>query len=294
MDKKKKKKIRNGLFAVAIVAIVLFAGRTLLKPKPIPLEEVVTKASDITTWYSFAGNIEANNRETILAERSATIDEIYVTEGELVVEGKDLLNPSMGTNPEAGMDGEIAEIFVEENETVAPGAKLVTIVDYTDLEVSVKVDEYELAAVTAGKEVQVRVSAIDQTFSGVVESISKEGSIINGVTYFMAVVKLEYHEALKVGMSAEVTLLKSEVKNAITLPMTAIQFNDDNTAYVLKKGTEGLPVKIAIVTGINDGKLVEIISGVAVGDTILLGEMADAGGFGFGGGMGRNPQDGDN
>lgn len=286
--------MRNWVLVIAGLAVVGFVGNTLLSQKTVPYESVRAKTSDITTWYSFAGNIEANNRETILSQRSATIDEIFVAEGELVAKGKDLLNPSSGDNPEAGMDGEVAEIFVEENETVSPGTKLMTLVDYTDLEVSVKVDEYELAAVTPGKEVQVRISAIDQVFPGVVERIAKEGTIQNGVTYFLAVVKLEYQEALKVGMSAEVTLLKNEVKNAITLPMTAIQFNEDNTAYVYKKNAEGLPAKSPIETGINDGTTVEILGGVTVDEEILLGVNPTTGSFGFGGGMGRDNQDGEN
>jgi HlyD family secretion protein len=294
LDKKKKKRLRNWVLFAAGAAIVVFAGSRLLAPKPLTFESVLAESKDITTWYSFAGNIEANSRETILSERSATIDDIYVTEGELVKEGKDLLNPSSGVNPEAGMDGEVAEIYVEENQIVSPGAKLMMIVDYTDLSVSVKVDEYELAAVTAGKEVKVSVSAIGREFTGVVESISKEGSIINGVTYFLAVVQLQYDESLKVGMSAEVTLLKDEAKNVVTLPMAAIQFNDDNTAYVLKQGAEGIAIKSPITTGINDGKLVEILSGVNEDERILLGEPTEAAGFGLGSGMGRRLQDGDN
>ena len=294
MDKKKKKRLRNWVLVAAGAAVAVFVGSRLLAPKPLSYKSVLAESKDITTWYSFAGNIEANSRETILSERSATIDDIYVTEGELVKEGKELLNPSSGVNPEAGMDGEVAEIYVEENQTVSPGAKLMTIVDYTDLSVSVKVDEYELAAVTAGKEVKVSVSAIGREFTGVVESISKEGSIINGVTYFLAVVQLDYDESLKVGMSAEVTLLKDESKNVVTLPMAAIQFNDDNTAYVLKQGAEGIAIKSPITTGINDGKLVEILSGVNEDEKILLGEPTEAAGFGLGSGMGRGLQDGDN
>lgn len=294
MDKKKRKRLRNWLIVAAGAAIALFVGSRLLAQKPLTYESVVAESKDITTWYSFAGNIEANSRETILSERSATIDDIFVAEGELVAEGKDLINPSSGDNPEAGMDGEVAEIYVEENQTVSPGTKLMTIVDYTDLEVSVKVDEYELSSVTAGKEVKVSVSAIDKEFTGVVESISKEGSIINGVTYFLAVVQLDFDEALKVGMSAEVTLLKDEVKNVVTLPMTAIQFNDDNSAFVLKEGAEGIAVENQITTGINDGIIVEIVSGVSDGEKILLGETAKAAGFGIGSGIGRGFQDGEN
>lgn len=251
-------------------------------------ETVEAKTGDVITWYSFAGNIEANNREIILSDSPFTVGEIFVTEEEMVEAGTVLLESGGGDDPEAGIEGEVAEIFVKENETVSPGTKLMSIVDYKDLEVSVKVDEFELDAVTVGKEVTVRVNALDKEFGGTVLSLSKEGTVLNGVTYFMAVVQLDFDESLKVGMSAEVTLLKDEAKGAVTLPMSAIQFNDDNTPYVLKMGSEGKAVKSPITTGIHDGTLVEITEGVDSGESILLGEIVEAGGFGFGGGMGRD------
>lgn len=294
MDKRKKSKNRKWVFALVGVAVVVFAGSRIMAPKPMVYDTVEAKTGDVVTRYSFAGNIEANNREIVLSDRPFTVGEIVVTEEEVVESGTVLLESDGGDDPEAGIDGEVAEIFVKENETVSPGTKLMSIVDYSDLEVSVKVDEFELDAVTVGKDVTVRVNALDKEFSGTVESLSKEGTVLNGVTYFMAVVQLDYDESLKVGMSAEVTLLKDEVKGAVTLPMSAIQFNEDNTPYVLKMGTEGVAVKSPITTGIHDGTVVEITDGVDAGESILLSAITEPGGFGFGGGMGRESQDGEN
>jgi len=294
LEKRKKNKNRKWIFILAGAAIVLFAGSRLLAPKPVVYDTVEAETGDVITWYSFAGNIEANNREIVLSDSPFTVGEIFVTEGELVEAGTVLLESAAGDDPEAGIAGEVAEILVKENETVSPGTKLMSIVDYSDLEVSVKVDEFELGAVTAGKDVTVRVNALDKEFSGTVESLSKEGTVLNGVTYFMAVVQLDYDESLKVGMSAEVTLLKDEVKGAVTLPMSAIQFNEDNTPYVLKMGSEGIAEKSAITTGIHDGTVVEITEGVDAGESILLGKIAETGGFGFGGGMGRDLPEGEN
>lgn len=294
MEKRKKNKNRKWIFILAGAAVVLFVGSRLLTPKPVVYDTVEAETGDVITWYSFAGNIEANNREIVLSDSPFTVGEIFVTEGELVEAGTVLLESAAGDDPEAGIAGEVAEILVKENETVSPGTKLMSIVDYSDLEVSVKVDEFELGAVTAGKDVTVRVNALDKEFSGTVESLSKEGTVLNGVTYFMAVVQLDYDESLKVGMSAEVTLLKDEVKGAVTLPMSAIQFNEDNTPYVLKMGSEGIAVKSAITTGIHDGTVVEITEGVEAGESILLGKIAETGGFGFGGGMGRDLPEGEN
>ena len=294
MEKKKKKSKKKWIITLVGIAVVLFIGSRILVPKPMSYESVEGKSEDITTWYSFSGNIEANNREVLFADSPFTVAEILVEAGDLVEAGTELLEIESGENPASEMSGEITEVFVEENESVSPGTKLISIVDYSDLEVVVKVDEFELDAVTEGKEVVVRVNALDKEYSGTVESLSKEGTVMNGVTYFMAVVKLEDDDALKVGMSTEVTLLKEEVKGAVTLPMTAIRFHDDNTPYVLKKGTEGIAVEVDITTGIHDGTRVEIIEGVQVGESILLEETGQTSGFGIGGGLRQELPGGEN
>lgn len=293
MEKRKKSRNMKWVVIVGGIAVAVFAGSRLLAPKPVVHDTVLVASGDIITYYSFAGNIEANHREIVLSDRPFTVEEILVAVEDQVEVGTVLLESGEGDDPEAGIQGEVSEVFVKENESVSPGTKLMSIVDYSDLEVSVKVDEYELDAVTKGKGVVVRVNALEKEFSGKIESISKEGTVLNGVTYFMAVVQLDYDEALKIGMSAEVTLMKDEVKGAITLPMSAIQFNEDNTPYVLMMGSEGAAVKSAITTGIHDGTTVEITEGVKVGDTVLLEAMEVPGGFGFGGGMGRDLPEGE-
>lgn len=288
MEKRKKKRNRKWVFALIGLGLVLFIGSRILAPKPMVYDSVEAKTEDVITFYSFAGNIEANKREVLLSDSPFTVGEIHVEVGELIEAGAEILESGKEENPRSGIAGEVTEVFVQENESVSPGTKLVSIVDYSDLEVVVKVDEFELGAVIEGKEVTVRVNALDQEFRGTVESLSKEGTVMNGVTYFMAVVQLDYDDALKVGMSAEVTLLKDEAKDVVTLPMSAIQFNEDNTPYVLKRDSEGSAVKEDIVTGIHDGTRVEIIEGVEAGESILLGETAEAGGFGIGGGLRQN------
>ena len=283
MIKKKKSKMKKWIVIVAVVAIGAFFGNKLLTPKPLSYESVMAKSGDIATYYAFSGNIEAKNREIIIASRAAQIDEILVEKGELIEEGKDVINPSLGSNIEAGMDGEVAQILVEENDQVTPGTKLMEIVDYVNLMVSVKVDEFDLDAVQVGDEVLVKVTSLNKEIKGTISSISKEGQIISGVTYFIAEVDLEVDDTLKVGMSTEITLLAKESLGVVTLPMEAISFESDNTPYVLKPAADGAVVKEAITTGISDGMKVEILSGVTKDETVLYPKAAA---MGFGPGMG--------
>ncbi|MPM50847.1 hypothetical protein SDC9_97593 [bioreactor metagenome] len=142
-----------------------------------------------------------------------------------------------------------------------------------------------MAALAKGKETAVNIGALDKEIKGTISSISKEGQITNGVTYFMATIDLEKDESIKIGMSAEVTLLNSSAAGVVTLPMTVIQFDENNKPFVLKKDENGAPVKTEITTGINDGTIVEIKSGVKAGETILYQKVAaTTQGMGFTGG----------
>lgn len=288
MNKKRKPRYKKWIILVVVVGVIALVATKALTPKVVAYESVLAKTSDLTTFYSFSGNIEAKNREIILAERASQIDDLLVAEGELVEEGQDVINPSTGDNLEAGITGEVSKIFVNLNDQVNPGTKLVEIVDYANLQVSVKVDEYELPAVEVGKEVTVNVNSLDKEIKGTIESVSKEGEVMNGVTYFIAIIDLESDESLKVGMSTEITLVNSQVLGALTLPMAAIQFEADNSPFVFLEGLEKEAVKTVIETGVNDGTNVEITSGVQNGDKVLYNAKVTERTFtpGFGGGNG--------
>lgn len=264
---KKGKWITLSIIAIVVVGLVAFIA---LRPKKTIYESIVAKTADITTYYSFSGNIETKNRQTVLSEKVMQISTINVKEGDLVKEGDVLLKSTTGDEIKAKIAGEIVNLKVEESAQVMSGAKLMEIVDYDNLQVSVKVDEYDLKAVAVGKETTVKIDALGTEIKGTIASVSKEGQTLNGVTFFVTTIDLEKNDALKVGMSTEVTMLSEKATGVVTLPIKAILFDNDNNPYVLKQGDKALPVKTAVTTGLNDGTSVEIKSGVTNGETALF------------------------
>ncbi len=267
--KKKSKTKKRVIIAVIIIAVLGIAALWLMRPAREPYESVVAKNGDIETYYSFAGNVAAKSRQTIVSEKILQVDEINIKEGETVEEGDVLIKTTAGDRIKSKISGEVAEIYVEEGAQVMAGTKLIEIVDYDDLEVSIKVDEYDIKALEKGKDATVTIGSLDKEINGTIASISKEGQVTSGVTYFMATVDLEKDDALKIGMSAEVKLLNEKAEGVVTLPMTAIQFDDDNKPYVFKRGNRRSVIRVEITTGINDGITVEIKSGVSEGETVL-------------------------
>lgn len=163
---------------------------------------------------------------------------------------------------------------MKENAQVMAGAKLLEIVVYDNLEVNVKVDEYDIAALEKGKVTTVKIGAIDKEIKETVSSMSKEGQVVNDVAYFIATIDLEKDSSLKIGMSAEVKLVSKKVEGVVTVPMSAIQFDNNNKPFIFRKGEKGEAIKTDVTTGINDGTTVEINFGVSSGETILYPKKA--------------------
>jgi HlyD family secretion protein len=241
----------------------------LLRPAQTHYESEAAVINDITTYYSFSGNIETKNRQTIMSEKIMQISEIEIEEGDLVEEGDVLLKTTTGDKIKANVSGEIVNLNVDENAQVMAGIKLLEIVDYKDLEIKVKVDEYDLSAIDIGKKASVNIGAIDKEITGEISSMSKEGQVLNGVTFFNATIDLEPDNRLRVGMSAEAKLINTQAVDVVTLPMKVIQFDSSNKPFVFQKAEDGVIRETPITTGINDGTIVEVKSGLSKGDTIL-------------------------
>lgn len=284
MTKKRKSNFKWIVTGVIVAAVAVVALTFLMKPTPSPYESVIAKTGDITTYYSFSGNVETKDRQTVTSEKVMQVSEILVNEGDVVKEGTALIKTTAGEEIKSKISGEIVNINVEEDAQVMAGTKLLDVVDYDNLEIKVKVDEYDIAALEKGKEASIKIGAINQEIKGEISSISKEGQIMNGVTFFTATIDLEKNESIRNGMSAEVKIISNQVSGVVTLPMTAIQFNEYNEPYILKQGESDTVVKEEITTGINDGLTVEVKSGIVSGETILYTKTAATEGMAFPGG----------
>lgn len=72
-----------------------------------------------------------------------------------------------------------------------------------------------------------------------------------------------------VGMSAEAKILNEKAEGVSILPVTAIKFHDDNSAYVNIKNDNIVEEK-EVELGITDGINVEIKTGLKSGDKVFL------------------------
>ncbi len=170
----------------------------------------------------------------------------------------------------AEVDGEVSDIHVVENESIVMGKPIMDIVNFNNLEIVLKVDEYDLASISLGKDAEVTINSIGENVKGKVTDISKQATVVNGVSYFETIVSLEKNENLRVGLTAEVEIIKESAVNATVISMKALQFDENNLPYVYYRDASGQVVTKSVKVGINDGIIVEITEGIEPGESILV------------------------
>ncbi|WP_051827380.1 efflux RND transporter periplasmic adaptor subunit [Metabacillus indicus] len=269
--KKKKKKTKLVIGIVIGFVVAGAAAAPLFMPKGQAVyKEVSAENGNLSSYYTFSGTVEAKDRKIVRSETAMQVEEIKVEEGDAVKKDDVLIETAAGEEIKAPIDGEISAVTAEENAQVMAGAELLEIVDYSDLQTSMKVDEYDLKSVKEDKEVNVIISALDQEVKGVISSISKEAANENGVAYFTAVIDLEENEDIRAGMSAEAKILNEQAADVPSLPMDAVQFDGNDNPYVLVPVKDGQPKRKYIKTGINDGVRVEVKEGLTNGEIVVI------------------------
>ena len=111
---KAKKKLRRRIIAAVVLVLLIGTAATLflLRPKDAAFTEETAKSGDIATYYSFGGNIEAKERQAVLADTMMQIKTLKVKEGDVVKKGDVLAETTMGGKIQAKIDGEITTIYV--------------------------------------------------------------------------------------------------------------------------------------------------------------------------------------
>ena len=268
--KKKKKWIKWVVILVIVVAVVGWFMMISRKTQDAAYTDVQAAMGSIETYYNFDGLVKAKRMQTIAAGQSGKVRTVYVTQNQQVKEGERLYRLESGETVEADIAGEVTGLYVEQGGVVAAGQTTAQIIDMSSLEIELNVDEYDVAAVAPGQEVQVNVLAPDVRFTGSVTALDKNGTASGGLSYYTATVAFDAVENVYPGMQVSAKVLKEQAENVVLLRQDAVQFDDYNKPYVLVCGADGKSVEHKSVTvGVSDGMNCEITSGLNAGDTVL-------------------------
>lgn len=268
---KKKKKWLKWIIILAIAAV--FAAWLMMFSKGTQsavYTDVQAVTGDLETYYNFDGLVKAKRTQTITSAQAGTVRTVYVRQNEQVKKGAKLYRLDDGETVQADMAGEVTGLYIEEGSVVSAGETTAQIIDMSSLEVELKVDEYDVAAVTPGMPVQISVLATGGQFTGSVTALDKNGTASGDLSYYTAAVVLESGEGVYPGMQISAKILREKAENAVLLRQDAIQFDEYNKPYVYMRGADGKEVvQVGVSVGASDGIYCEITDGLKAGDTVL-------------------------
>ena len=151
---------------------------------------------------------------------------------------------------------------------------VVQLAEWSKLRLVVPVPESAVPQLRLGSSVRVHVSALNRDFDG---QVIRFADALNDETRTMHTeIDVENAEGtLKEGMYADVKLVLQEAKNALSVPIQAVQRNRSG-ASVLMVDAGGHIQEREVVLGAESSDRVEVLSGLAENDQVVIGNR---GGF---------------
>jgi HlyD family secretion protein len=180
----------------------------------------------------------------------------------------------------ASLSGTLTELPVSVGDQVPPNTRVATVADLGRVVAVVTVDELQVARLAIGQTATVRLDALPgETFPAILESLSMEGLLRDGVTSYEARIAFTGDSRLRGGMSLSVQIQVARRENALLVPVEAVYgAGAEASVQVL---VDGRPLARPVVAGLSNNAFAEILDGLAEGETVITGSLqADNSPFG--------------
>ena len=220
-----------------------------------------------------------SNYQQALAEVSAARAEVNAAQATL---NNNLTNLGYSkiTSP---VDGTVISRAVDVGQTVAASFNTPTLFevakDLTQMQIETSVSEADIGKVKVGQVAKYTLDGYqDKTFEGKVTQVRLASTTTNNVVTYTVIISVDNSEGFVIpGMTANVSIITSDVKDALCVPNQALKFSPaDNTKKYEKQGVwiqtkTGLQ-RYDVELGVFDDNKTQIISDkIKVGDKVCVG-----------------------
>ena len=199
------------------------------------------------------------------------------------------------------INGVVLSKAVEEGQTVAASFSTPTLFtiaqDLTDMRVIADIDEADIGEVKEGQRVSFTVDAFpNDIFQGAVTQVRQQPTTESNVVTYQVVISAPNADLkLKPGLTANVTIFTLEKNDVLTVSAKALRFAPNEALIAEDETIEGCDAKtklwvregktfkaIPVQTGVTNGTMTEIVSGIKAGTEVLedmdFGEQTDMSG----------------
>ena len=172
------------------------------------------------------------------------------------------------TTVRAPFDGMVAELYINEGSMVGPQVPVALYVS-SELEALINVEESRITEIRPGQNAALRVAAYPgQDFPGLITSVAPVADK-DSHTFLVKVSPVDHENRLRAGMYANLSILVQEKQAAVLAPRAAlVTSNTQPTVYVVQP--DGTVRQRQVVTGLQEGERVEILSGLQPGDQVVV------------------------
>lgn len=173
----------------------------------------------------------------------------------------------------APTDGKITFVNYSVGEQISLTKAVISMLGKNKFYVEVDIPESDIAKVKVENIVTITLDAYpdDVKFNGRVILIYPAETVIQDVVYYK--VKVEMDEStyeVKTGMTANCDILTASRENVLTVPYRALQEDEDGGQFV-KILVDGKPIEKDVEVGLRgDEGEIEVISGLSVGDKVII------------------------
>jgi len=248
-----------------------------------PVKIQIVETGPLTETLNLTGDVQGIEEIDVFPKASGKLVDIKVEEGEgvapdqvLAVIDRDIdgvhFQPAEVTSPARGIVG---RVYLDKGARVSPpdpgpsmGTPILRIVNMDQVKVVVNVIERDFSKIKLNQKALASVGAYpNETFAGKITLISPTINPMTRTASVEITIPNRNHR-LKPGMFAEVDIIVREKADAILIPTYAVlEQSDVNRVFVLANG-KAASQKIQV--GADQGESVEVLSGVAIGDSLIV------------------------
>jgi len=272
--KKWKRVLKRIILLVVVLAVlaggVWYAYGSLKSEYTVTYDAYTATTGSISNSLSFSGTFSLVDSQSYSASSSTTVKTVYVAAGDDVSEGDKLVRLANGEIFTADFDARVNLVGVEEGDEVDAGTTLVQIADFSHMQITIRVDEYDIADVSVGQALTVTATATEETFESSIKTINYISQSAGNVAYYSATADVDVSDDIYPGMQATITITQEEANDVVILKEDALSFDTLNNAYVYMMGDDGTMTEVGVTVGVSNGNYVEIKDGLSDGDTVYV------------------------
>jgi HlyD family secretion protein len=175
----------------------------------------------------------------------------------------------------APMDGEVANILINQGEQAAPGAPAVILVNKEAFHIEVSVDEIDIDQIAIDQQVEITLDALpDQIVDGRIVDIAPTAVATGaGVVTYLVTINIEPGQSitLRPGMTANASIVVEEIEDVLVIPNWSIRLDrDTGTAFVNKLTAAGEITEVPVETDLRNEQFSEVLDGIEAGETVVV------------------------